>query len=173
MNWTDEPATWKQLRFLRRCGYEPNGRLSKAEAATLIARYGGPLERAPVENEPQLTLHAYDFRVAVEKAKAEAAKAGANVGARAALDQALTERQEFWLDTCRGAAHLKSGCSDVLQLYRMHGCLFSEPTHRQVQDILDALDAAMPLWEQDHPELFYQALGLNFPELMKRGGLKL
>jgi hypothetical protein len=37
-----------------------------------------------------------------------------------------------------------------------------------VQVVLEALDAAMPLWDRDHPELFYQALELNFPQLVRR-----
>jgi hypothetical protein len=32
---------------------------------------------------------------------------------------------------------------------------------------LDALDAAMGSWDRDYPQLFYQALELNFPELRR------
>jgi anaerobic selenocysteine-containing dehydrogenase len=75
-------------------------------------------------------------------------------------------RQEFWLDTCRGVAHVHSGCVQVQHLYRKHGCRFAEPTLAQVRGILDALDGAMPQWESNHPELFYQTLELSFPELV-------
>jgi len=37
----------------------------------------------------------------------------------------------------------------------------------QAQVILDALDAAMGSWDTDYPQLFYQALELNFPELRR------
>jgi hypothetical protein len=37
----------------------------------------------------------------------------------------------------------------------------------QVQHILDALDAALPNWEREHPDLFYKTLELNFPELLR------
>jgi hypothetical protein len=37
-----------------------------------------------------------------------------------------------------------------------------------VQEILDALDSAMPAWEREHPALFYQTLELNFPHLLRR-----
>jgi hypothetical protein len=37
-----------------------------------------------------------------------------------------------------------------------------------VQHILDALDSAAPFWDKEHPELFYQTLQLNFPELVRR-----
>ncbi len=78
------------------------------------------------------------------------------------------KRQEFWLDTCRGMAHMQVACAQIQILYRKHGCRFAEPTPQQVRDILDALDRAMPHWEQEHPELFYQTLELSFPELVIR-----
>jgi len=77
-------------------------------------------------------------------------------------------RQEFWLDTCLGVAHLHFACVQVQELYRKHGCRFAAPTAEQVRGILDALDGAMPQWEKDHPELFYQTLELSFPELLIR-----
>ena len=80
---------------------------------------------------------------------------------------AKDDRQEFWLSTCRGTTRIQSASGQMLELYRQHGCLFCEPTPKQVQDILDALDLAMPRWEKEHPELFYQALKLNFPELVR------
>jgi hypothetical protein len=76
------------------------------------------------------------------------------------------KRQEFWLDTCRGVAHLHVACVQVQELYRKHGCRFNAPTMEQVRGILDALDGAMPQWESEHPELFYQTLELSFPELV-------
>ena len=60
-------------------------------------------------------------------------------------------------------------CSQrVLDFYQKHGCRFTVPSRQHVQDVLDALDAALPLWEKEHPELFYQTLELNFPELLRR-----
>jgi hypothetical protein len=75
-------------------------------------------------------------------------------------------RQEFWLDTCRGVAHMHLACAQVQELYRKYGCRFAEPTLQQVRGILDALDGAMPKWESEHPELFFQTLELSFPELV-------
>jgi hypothetical protein len=75
-------------------------------------------------------------------------------------------RQEFWLDTCRGVSHIQLVCAQVQELYRKHGCRFAEPTLQQVGGILDALDGAMPKWESEHPELFFQTLELSFPELV-------
>ncbi len=56
----------------------------------------------------------------------------------------------------------------MIDLYRMHGCRFCEPSPKQVQDVVEALDSALPQWETVHPELFYQTLELNFPELVRR-----
>ena len=93
---------------------------------------------------------------------------GGKDGPPTGLESAKIQRQEFWLSTFSGTAKMQSTCRQVLELYRQHGCLFYEPTHNQVQDILDALDSAMPLWEKNHCELFFQALKLIFPGLVRR-----
>ena len=81
---------------------------------------------------------------------------------------AASERQEFWADTCREITQMRVGSKKVIDLYRRYGCRFCEPTHDQTQHVLMALDSAMPAWEEQHPELFYQTLELNFPELVRR-----
>lgn len=62
---------------------------------------------------------------------------------------------------------MHAGSKQVIDLYRRFGCRFCEPTHEQVDEVLGALDAAMPQWDTLHPELFYQTLELNFPELVR------
>jgi hypothetical protein len=79
-----------------------------------------------------------------------------------------TERQAFWVDTCREISVMKIASQQVIEFYRLHGCRFCAPTQQQAQNVIDALDAALPQWEQVHPELFYQTLELNFPELVRR-----
>ena len=171
MDFLDEPATWKQLRFLSRCGYRPDHRLTKHEASRLISNFRGEPESEvkSVESVAAPTANAYQFRLCVEN-KLEAVAGAGKEGPPNDLESAKIQRQEFWLSTCRGSTchgttTIQAASKQVLELYRKHGCLFCEPTHKQVQDILDALDSAMPLWDRDHPELFYQALKLNFPEL--------
>ena len=183
MNWTDGPATWKQLRHLSNLGYKPDHHLTKSEASDLICRLEGK-ERKPqkaatlVEAGVTATASsgAYQFRVNAENARDTLAQDehGQPQDSQHRLGLAIAKRQEFWLDTCRGATKIKPASAQVMDLYRKQGCLFCEPTHKQIQDILDALDSAMPLWDRDHPELFYQALGLNFPELVRHqpGGLE-
>lgn len=79
-----------------------------------------------------------------------------------------TSRVEFWLDSCREVREMRHGSMQVLELYQRFGCGLIAPSQRQAQEVLDALDTAMPMWDRDHIELFYQALELNFPELFRR-----
>ena len=78
-----------------------------------------------------------------------------------------TERQEFWTDTCREVTEMRVGSKKVIEFYRQYGCRFCVPAHSQVEHVLKALDAALASWEETHPELFYQTLELNFPELVR------
>jgi len=173
MNWKDEPATEDQLGHLRRLGYEPEGPITRGEAAQIIGDFdAGSASRIPLrENKLSeiTTFSALHFRLTVENAKlALAALAGReNQSCRHAFETALAERQEFWADTCSDADKMHLVSMQVLALYKKHGCRFSVPTPEQVQAILDTLDAALPLWDRDHPELFYQTLELNFPDLLR------
>ena len=112
-------------------------------------------------------MHAYRLRTAVETAKHALAHAPNAPNVRADLVAAKNQRQEFWLDTCRDVKQMRITSVHVMELYQAYGCRLSEPIASQVQDILDALDPAMPLWDRDHPELFYQTLELNFPQLAR------
>jgi hypothetical protein len=175
MNWTDQPATWKQLRYLKRVGCKLDHPLTKTEASELIAKYGGPAERvtAVVENpanEPP-RHEAYQLRVSVDTAKQRLAVAEHYGRANAELDLALavSKRQRFWMDTCCNPTQMQAASGQCVDLYRKFGCRFDTPTHRAVQEILDALDSAMPVWDREHPALFYQTLELNFPHLLRRG----
>ena len=76
-------------------------------------------------------------------------------------------RLGFWTDTCREVNEMRSRTPAIMELYQKHGCRFLAPTHEQVQAVLNALDLAIRGWEELHPELFYQALELNFPELVR------
>jgi hypothetical protein len=55
----------------------------------------------------------------------------------------------------------------VLELHRQYGWQFLAPSPAQVQQVVDALDSAMPFWDRDHLGLFYQTLQLNFPDLLR------
>src|SRR5262249_197260 len=140
----------------------------------LIAKFGGPAERptAVLEKTPGAAskCEAYQLRLAVERAKQRAANPEQNGNANAQLDLALavSKRQRFWVDTCSDPTQMQAASGQVVDWYRKFGCRFDAPTNKAVQEILDALDSAMPVWDRDHPALFYETLELNFPELLRR-----
>lgn len=80
----------------------------------------------------------------------------------------LIEREDFWADTCRETNQMQHPSHEVVELYRQYGCRFCTPGRQQIQCVLTALDSAAAGWEKAHPELFFQTLELNYPELVKR-----
>ena len=80
----------------------------------------------------------------------------------------LVEREDFWADTCREIPQMQHATAEAVELYRQYGCRFCTPARQQIECVLNALDAAVPRWEKEHPELFYQTLELNYPELVHR-----
>jgi hypothetical protein len=176
MDWENEPATWKQLKYLKQHGYKPDRHLTKTAAAELITRMGGQLTVEAPAPPPAPVLHqlpnqdAYQLRTAVEqglKAVSDARRESIHT-AEQNLAIAISKRQMFWIDTCRDPTRMQAACGQVLELYRKYGCRFEAPSNKQVQEVLSALDAAIPCWDRDHPALFYKTLELNFPELVKR-----
>jgi hypothetical protein len=97
----------------------------------------------------------FDYRRALEAAAMEERQS------------AEDERMDFWIDTCREPREFHIGSAQVRELNRTHGCALCAPTHLQTQEVLQALDTALPFWDRDHPELFYETLKLNFPELVR------
>ncbi len=174
MNWTEGPATWKQLRYLDQHGYKPDHPLSRTEASDLIRKFGGDPDSfatltATTLHEEKRGDSPHDFHLAVEMAACtlKEAEESKKPHCRNALDLALTRRQEFWADTCCDVTEMHLRTRPVIDLYHKYGCLLYLPSRRQVQEILDALDSAMPLWDRDHPELFFETMSLNFPELLR------
>jgi hypothetical protein len=175
MEWIDEPATWRQIKSLKELGHTLDHRLTKTEAAELILSLGGKLESSGtsmivVEYRPQ--VGACQLRLKVEIAKGAIADAGRNKTEKLdhELAAAVAERQEFWIDTCLGVGKGLVASTEIHELYQKHGCRFEAPSRADVQHIMDALDQAVPQWDRDHPELFYQTLELNFPLLVRRPG---
>ena len=173
MTWKDEPATEIQLGHLRRLGYEPDRPVTKGEAAQLISDFeelsGSPATPKGDDDLEFARISAYRLRVKVENARRAAAQGSIRPleNPRHLLEVAVAERREFWADTCSEADKMHLVCTQVLALHKQHGCRFAVPTADQVQAILDSLDSALPEWDRDHPELFYQTLELNFPELLR------
>src|SRR5206468_1217344 len=99
MNWTDGPATWKQLKHLRELGYKPEHLLTKTEASDMIRNFGGHPE--PVTTVAERDVHntpepatAYHLRAAVENAKRAVAEAekDATENSQHDLAQAFAQR---------------------------------------------------------------------------------
>jgi hypothetical protein len=174
VDWQNEPATWKQLRYLRQHGHKPDRHLTKTAAAELIQSIGGPVVSEPPP--PEVVLQqlprqdAYLLRQEVEQAGRTVSEARADRihGAQQGLAIAISKRQMFWIDTCRDPTRMQAACGQVLDFYRKYGCQFEAPSNKQVQEVLSALDSAVPFWDRDHPALFYQTLELNFQHLSKR-----
>jgi hypothetical protein len=170
MEWTDEPATENQLNYLRQFGHISEQALTKGQALELIKdlrqHMAVATEQAVDSEEKERALHAVMLRRTVEQARAAAA-ADLSPENRQALAAAIRARQDFWIHTCTDPSRVKSPCMPMIALYREFGCRFEAPTHEQVQEIFDALDVALPLWDREHPDLFYQTLELNFKELVR------
>ena len=147
MDWTDEPATEVQLSF-----EDPPQR-----------------EQASAENGVReiTKRQAHFLQHAVEEA--ERAVQGATKDEieklQYILGAAMGKRQDFWMDTCCDPPQMGDCSIQVLDLFMRYGCRFLVPSGKQVQEILNALDLLMPLWDLQQPGLFYEIMELNFPEL--------
>jgi hypothetical protein len=113
----------------------------------------------------QSEFSAYRLRRAVEQA--QEGESAASPAAWDTLERARSQRLQFWVDTCREVTEMRSASAPVLDLHKQQGCRFFAPSFWQVQQILDALDSALPFWDRDHEELFYRTLELNFPDLLR------
>lgn len=166
MNAVTEPVTEIQVKRLRQFGYVADGSLTRSEAARLLHEF----ETRP-ELRPVAPTDALELRRAVDNLRLMLVQATTRLeedSCRNNLEAAKARRREFWLDTCREPDQRRSGSPQRFQLYMQHGCRFYVPSLQQTQEILDALDAAMPTWDGEHPELFYQTLELSFPALVRR-----
>jgi len=173
MNWTNEPATEQQLSFLQHCGCAVTHALTRSDAADLIKKAREQTEQKPEIGAEWLALvtrrGAYHLGMIQEAASAIGPRQD-SANSMAGVASLPERRQEFWLDTCREMTEMHSASPQAAELYQKHGCRFAVPSREEVQEVLDALDSALKNWEREHPELFYQTLELNFPELVKHHG---
>ncbi len=190
MDWEEEPATQQQLFRLQEYGFVPACTLTVTQAARLIRQFSkhprqavaagrdaqqavaAPPKPPPpprqVDVSESAKAHAHRLRLGVQAARRlmEANPDGPNV--RADYYASISARRDFWHDTCREQRDMLIGTVQVLELHQEFGVHFFTPTEAEVQELLDALDHALPMWEWDHPELFYQTLRLNFPSLARQ-----
>jgi hypothetical protein len=113
-------------------------------------------------------LHAYRLRMAAENAQRALSANPEAPNVRADVVSTSASRTEFWQDTCREVKEMHLGSVQVFELYQQYGCRFFAPSRAQVEEVLKALDSAMPVWDREHLQLFYQTLEINFPDLLHR-----
>jgi hypothetical protein len=187
MDWPDEPASEQQVVRLKSLGCVPTAHLTMTEAARLIRQYQKNLRQTgnipglkpsashpPADSVGSVTLSesarnvAHRLHETAANAKHAMAVAAGAANVRADLVSATAARVEFWLDTCRDVREMQIATVQVYELHHDYGHRLFAPTREQVQEILDALDAAIPLWDKEHPDLFYKTLELNFPSLVRK-----
>jgi hypothetical protein len=156
----EDPATEKQLAYLLKFGYTPSGPLTRGDASDLIEKFSDDPERCKIRDENQTqemvqqeAATAWNLHTEVNQAKADPEED---------LEFATGQRLEFWGGTFNVA---KAEDGQGLELHMSYGRLFEAPSEKQIQEIIDALDAQFPEWDRDNPELFYQTVELNHPEL--------
>src|SRR6266436_5551663 len=160
MNWSNEPATEGQLSRLKQLGYSADCSLTKGEAAYLITVLGEREEpQGAAESGPgqRFAKHfAYALRLTIEHTRRALAEVPSDQSERLqhSLASAIARRREFWIDTCREMAQRHACSAPVMDLYMKYGCRCVPPAPGQVQEVLDALDAASPAWDRDNLELF-------------------
>ena len=171
MNWREEPATEKQIKYLAGFGYVTDRPLSKGEASDLISKFSADRDEAEQERsfEEDQKHRAFRIHQQLEESLGELAKAQRGEIRDWKEDVvALTRaRIDFWKNTFRDIVDLEDFCEQTVNLSTDFGYRFKMPTTKQIQSILDALDKAWPVWDQDKPQLFFETLELNFPELLR------
>jgi hypothetical protein len=168
MNWDTEPATEKQLNYLKMFGYVPDRPLTKTEAHDLLSKFEEDPERCQIRTETRLRESAIYEKERRENL-AYFLRTDCEFAAKAYEELKLCKksRLNFWKDTF----DLGERLSEAFQAYDFHnkyGCQFKKPSNEQIKGVLDALDSRLPTWDKDSPILFYQTLELNFPELLRK-----
>jgi hypothetical protein len=182
MNWDTEPATEKQLAYLKMFGYVPETPLNKTTAHDLISQFEEDPERRRIRNENQgresliyeekrrenLAYYLHTDCDALAKALENASDKEDRFYAKDELKLKQDERIEFWKDTFRQPNDRQGESTQAYELYCNFGQFVKMPTTSQVKGILSALDKYSQTWDLDRPTDFFHTLKLNFPELMRQ-----
>jgi hypothetical protein len=180
MSWREEPASEKQLEYLKTLGYEPEEYLTKGQASDLIEELKNDPEaqqkraalnqqRCEQEFQDSQRNMAYHLHKAYEAATRELAAAGKDEirDAKAYLQDTQQERLTFW----RRAFEPPDGDNtdpQPIKLYLEHGYRFKPPSSSLLQTLLDALDADSATWDLDMPEYLFQTVEYNCPDLLRK-----
>jgi len=183
MNWRDDPATEKQISYLNQFNYVPDRPLTKGEASDLIEQFSEDPKRQEIRDEKQSARYEHELEdrernlasylhVEHEEAKqaVNSAERGDITDAKDYLHDKEEERLSFWRDTFQDHPEEMENASQkqAVKLYISNGYRLKKPSNKQIQKILDALDADSATWDRDTPEYFFQTLEFNFPELLRK-----
>lgn len=181
MNWDTQPATEKQLNYLRVFGYEPDRPLTKAEAHGLILQFEDDPERQKIrsknqgealdicnkQREENLAYYLHAECDALAKALANAKDREDKIHIKDELKSKQDERLEFWKDTFRSPSDTRGSSLQSFGFYDEFGQFFKMPTNSQCKGVLAALDKHSPTWDLDYPKAFFSTLKENFEELLR------
>jgi hypothetical protein len=182
MSWDAEPATEKQLNYLKLFGYEPDQPLTKQAAHDLIDKFEKDPERRRIRGENQaresavyekerrenLAYYLHTDCDTLAKALANASDKEDRFYAKDELKLKQDERIEFWKDTFRDVGDRKGESLQAYEFYENFGQFVKVPTNDQIKGLLAALDKYSPTWDLDRPTDFFHTLKLNFPELLHK-----
>ncbi len=170
-----QPAVQQSARPAR----QPATGSAGSFAGNAVRQAAGPVRQAPSANtdftaaaagerlSQGARLHGFQLRVTVQVAEKTVKENPDRPGVRADLHSAIAARQQFWFDTCRDEKDTPFLSLHAVEFHQHFGAHFFSPTWDEVGEVLDALDGAMPGWDKDHAELFYETLKLNFPSLLR------
>jgi hypothetical protein len=181
MSWKDDPATEKQLAYLRQFGYEPNGPITKGEASQLIDQFSEDPARDAIRTSNQIresdrldheaekkfayVLHRLVNELTESLTTAERDEKG---DIKWELNDTRQRRLQFWKDTMRSPEKVEDFHVQANDLFESRGHHFKMPSKAQLEAMLEALDASSPTWDLEMPEYFFTTLEHNFPELKRR-----
>jgi len=174
MDWSDEPASANQIQLLRHFGYEPDVSLKRGDAARLLleAERDRSRRRDSLKGDTRKITadEASELHAAMDQARGACESGGGASPQESGTDltAAIAKREEWWMDTCRDPGKMKGVSAQKIELYKLQGCRFEEPSRGQVREVLQALDSAAPNWERENPELFFQTMELNYRELVRQ-----
>ncbi len=165
-SWRDDPATEKQLNYLRTLGCEIRGGLTKGEATEMIdaipedERGVKQIEAAEKERNLYCAWVLHRDVLSAKRELGDAEKADVD-DARECLRVALNVRVRFWQDVFNdGMEWADESISDQLvEFADQFRDIFTKPSRKAVQEILDSLDAKSVDWDREMPEMFFDVLG--------------
>ncbi len=154
-----EPATKTQTLERQRPAPAP------PPSAKVVTEPSAPIPVGRISESTR--IHVFQLRLTVEAAEGALVENPDRPGGKADVHSAVSARQRFWLDTCRDGFDLQAASAQAIEFHDHYGLHFFPPTWDEVAEVLAALDCGLPGWDQDHPELFYETLRLNFPSLLR------